>query len=1397
MDDDLHTQDGNQVWDDDLNGSDNNYEEDSSQGYSDTEDREREETSGDFGQLENDNNSTDSGGNSNKLSSDCQENPRFQDCLDGDTQSLVEASDGSNQPDDRQNSTDLGADSTDSSNGYEDDSYQGNRNIGDDQDPVAQDPFPELRDRFVPGCNLASALSQFEDSTVDELPSDERHDSLPVSNDDMLPAGEDDELPSGVERNVASSQEKESVEEQKNSNEAHSSVSASTEEIDSSAEVFPLNLEEEFYARLEKIDQLENTFIKIKAYENFVEDSAQIQSDEFQKDIYLSVLESISDFLSEESHGLHIQNVASPYAINQLLTSITQKTCALGDEQSKAAIFIQALHVAAKIDNSNGFYQDLTLRLIIGYAAQAVSNTELREQIFNQALISIQAIQDPKQQRQPLLKMAEAVSQWKNDRKLVQNIFNREIEIATKNRDSWLMQQIFDCAARNQSSEVIEAVIFQEIDNSEKLGDSILQQGVLSAATELAFEHPDIAKNVLLSAFQSLQSIDGEYSREVVLEDVFEGLYSGKVSRELESEIIAALFLESKNYDEVRQIEIHEVYQNIFGCSAHFNAGQDSKEIEDDNKVNLLEESDQDLSEPTENDLAKGLEEQDVRDGGQESGTGTGCAPLQLTEPVSERNAEPQDKTDTTAPSNASPDNSSDFQDELPEILQRVATGSDLNFGIPAEQWVELTLQNEEVRRAFVVAQQKADEQFLNEVGSEDFISKLQDLRNLMQGVEANWNEIEGKWANLTRLERAKIIIGLMVETFPEAVTGLKGSNFCEGAFTTVWYQNDHDKLFLCNKLRGIVAAVQSIALGIGTGTAPMLPAKVLSAAAPFVQFYNASQVVAGVGVVGEGAKSISQGNHAIGVAQIALGVLAVKGSLRDWDDVATSLNISGRIAREVVLEIADAQRQIARRPLTEMPSVNPAMGRVFAPDDLHPELAGRQVLREIPPPATLGGRGASLGSPSPPKTWDELDTNGNPSVRPEASPRPMEPVAADLPEPSGRSADRSNLEGLSDTPASPRMPEPASSTNQDVLGQPPEDLQPSLTLRGARQEPEGMPSPEDLGIHRRGSYRNTPEQPKTDDAAEHLSDSARTRSDRQSGSKGNPRNSEIDDAARKLYEFEDAVRSGKVEPPSDWRDMQGLAEQIQDISKRADRVDVKAFSVERRHIQADVVERLDYLSDEHGETLGKLEELGEEYSDIRKLNTENPLLARQRLEKLEQHVAELEDMGLSTVSSANTRNSQIRGEMNDGDLPLQVKLEKGWIDRIHRNLGEAHGRQQLKQEGLERLEEGKDWVNPNAQKSNSPGFDDIARDPQSGKLVLVEYKGGSSSKLKNGQMSRQWVQDKIDELRAYEGNNDIADELQSLLDGGELRGKVYTTRVTSDRHPRPTTTRTIQYEAK
>ena len=109
---------------------------------------------------------------------------------------------------------------------------------------------------------------------------------------------------------------------------------------------------------------------------------------------------------------------------------------------------------------------------------------------------------------------------------------------------------------------------------------------------------------------------------------------------------------------------------------------------------------------------------------------------------------------------------------------------------------------------------------------------------------------------------------------------------------------------------------------------------------------------------------------------------------------------------------------------------------------------------------------------------------------------------------------------------------------------------------------------------------------------------------------------------------------------------------------------------------------------------------------------------------------------------------------------------------RSSHDIGVREGTARAKVQGLEPVT----WHNPRGHIGGyGQGFDDIMRDNATGKLVVVEFKGGTAD-LANAQMSRQWVSDRIDQIAPT--NPELAAELRAALDKGELTGRVYRTSV-------------------
>jgi hypothetical protein len=123
---------------------------------------------------------------------------------------------------------------------------------------------------------------------------------------------------------------------------------------------------------------------------------------------------------------------------------------------------------------------------------------------------------------------------------------------------------------------------------------------------------------------------------------------------------------------------------------------------------------------------------------------------------------------------------------------------------------------------------------------------------------------------------------------------------------------------------------------------------------------------------------------------------------------------------------------------------------------------------------------------------------------------------------------------------------------------------------------------------------------------------------------------------------------------------------------------------------------------------------------------------------------------------------------------------EKVFIDRVHHDIGFTGGRARAVEDGLTPVK----WINPREHYGGfGQTFDDIMRDANLN-LVIIEYKGGEA-KLAKGQMTRRWVQERIDIIRP--ANPDLAAELQTMLDAGILTGRVYRTPIDANGIPLPT----------
>jgi hypothetical protein len=134
---------------------------------------------------------------------------------------------------------------------------------------------------------------------------------------------------------------------------------------------------------------------------------------------------------------------------------------------------------------------------------------------------------------------------------------------------------------------------------------------------------------------------------------------------------------------------------------------------------------------------------------------------------------------------------------------------------------------------------------------------------------------------------------------------------------------------------------------------------------------------------------------------------------------------------------------------------------------------------------------------------------------------------------------------------------------------------------------------------------------------------------------------------------------------------------------------------------------------------------------------------------------------------------------------------EKGFVDRASHDIGVKEGTDRAIKDGLKQ----EPWVNPRGHIGGyGQGFDDIMRDTATGKLVIVEFKGGAAD-LANAQMSRSWVEKRIAQIR--DANPKLAAELQAALDAGDLTGRVYRTSVQDGKAVSTTMDPVIKYAKK
>lgn len=106
-------------------------------------------------------------------------------------------------------------------------------------------------------------------------------------------------------------------------------------------------------------------------------------------------------------------------------------------------------------------------------------------------------------------------------------------------------------------------------------------------------------------------------------------------------------------------------------------------------------------------------------------------------------------------------------------------------------------------------------------------------------------------------------------------------------------------------------------------------------------------------------------------------------------------------------------------------------------------------------------------------------------------------------------------------------------------------------------------------------------------------------------------------------------------------------------------------------------------------------------------------------------------------------------------------------------DLGVAEGKLKAEQDGLTFV-----FDNPRGMEHNVPGIDSVYRDAGNN-LVVVEFKGGEAT-LAEGQMTRDWVIRKIEQMEANPSlaNHPVVKELRQALTNRKLYGRTYYTRV-------------------
>jgi hypothetical protein len=166
----------------------------------------------------------------------------------------------------------------------------------------------------------------------------------------------------------------------------------------------------------------------------------------------------------------------------------------------------------------------------------------------------------------------------------------------------------------------------------------------------------------------------------------------------------------------------------------------------------------------------------------------------------------------------------------------------------------------------------------------------------------------------------------------------------------------------------------------------------------------------------------------------------------------------------------------------------------------------------------------------------------------------------------------------------------------------------------------------------------------------------------------------------------------------------------------------------------------------------------------------------------------------VSTRKEARTFNDLLDFFANRGGKVERVPSAEetaAWVKRSH-DIGVDKGYEAAVKSGLKDLPSGK-WANPIQVGGFDQGFDHIMADGPT--FYIVEYKGGGSPRLSEGQMSRDWVVKNIRRLFAEGGPQDkaLARDLAKALGDGKLEGRVFKTKIVNG-VPQPTSMEKIPY---